>query len=174
MPYCRALPFPLFLREGLESGDFLNSKEASTAQAEPAFASRRTKYLCRDRFVRIAFCAGDRAQQKTCERTLAQAAERTAVTDATQCCTGGQTSSRSDRQGSTFRRPPQGSARGTYPAERCERRLQNSTSSTVQTAPLTFSTRVKHLCSDRLCLTAFYRADGTQQWVNLRRLNTNN
>ena len=30
-----------------------------------------------------------------------------------------------------------------------------SSSSTVQTAPLTFSTRMKHLCSDRLCRTAF-------------------
>lgn len=38
----------------------------------------------------------------------------------------------------------------------CGRRLWNSTSSTVQTAPLTFSTRMKHLCSDRLWRTAFY------------------
>ena len=38
----------------------------------------------------------------------------------------------------------------TYPADLCGRRLQNSTSSTVHTAPLTFSTRVKHLCSDKL------------------------
>ena len=33
--------------------------------------------------------------------------------------------------------------------------LWNSISSTVQTAPLTFSTRMKHLCSDRLWRTAF-------------------
>ena len=45
-----------------------------------------------------------------------------------------------------------------YPdVERCGRRLWNSTSSTVQTAPLTFSTRMKHLCSDRLWRTAFCR-----------------
>lgn len=31
-----------------------------------------------------------------------------------------------------------------------------STSSTVQTAPLTFSTRMKHLWRDKLCRTAFY------------------
>ena len=44
-----------------------------------------------------------------------------------------------------------------YPeVDLCGRRLWNSTSSTVQTAPLTFSTRMKHLCSDRLWRTAFY------------------
>uniref|UniRef100_A0A8W7PKR7 Uncharacterized protein n=1 Tax=Anopheles coluzzii TaxID=1518534 RepID=A0A8W7PKR7_ANOCL len=36
------------------------------------------------------------------------------------------------------------------------RRLQNSASFTVHTAPLMFSTRMKHLCSDRLCRTAFW------------------
>ena len=35
------------------------------------------------------------------------------------------------------------------------RRRQYSKSSTVHTAPLTFSTRMKHLCKLRLCLTAF-------------------
>ena len=46
-----------------------------------------------------------------------------------------------------------------YPDEqpRCGRRRWYSTSSTVHTAPFTFSTRIKHLCRERLCLTAFYR-----------------
>lgn len=45
-----------------------------------------------------------------------------------------------------------------YPAAAplCGLRLWYSTSSTVQTAPLTFSTRMKHLWSDKLCRTAFY------------------
>ena len=34
-------------------------------------------------------------------------------------------------------------------------RRQYSKSSTVHTAPLTFSTRMKHLCKLKLCLTAF-------------------
>ena len=38
-----------------------------------------------------------------------------------------------------------------------------SSSSTVHTAPLTFSTRMKHLCSDRLCRTAFWKGDGEIQ-----------
>ena len=44
-----------------------------------------------------------------------------------------------------------------YPeaAPRCGLRLWYSTSSTVQTAPLTFSTRMKHLCRDKLWRTAF-------------------
>ena len=44
-----------------------------------------------------------------------------------------------------------------YPAEQplWGLRLWYSTSSTVQTAPFTFSTRIKHLCNDRLCRTAF-------------------
>ena len=44
-----------------------------------------------------------------------------------------------------------------YPAEQPRWGLLRwySTSSTVQTAPFTFSTRMKHLWSDRLCRTAF-------------------
>ena len=46
---------------------------------------------------------------------------------------------------------------GPYPeaAPRCGLLLWYSTSSTVQTAPLTFSTRMKHLCKDKLWRTAF-------------------
>ena len=40
--------------------------------------------------------------------------------------------------------------------ERWGRLRWNSASSTVQTAPFTFSTRMKHLCSDRLWRTAFW------------------
>lgn len=36
-----------------------------------------------------------------------------------------------------------------------------SISSTVQTAPFTFSTLMKHLCKDKLCLTAFWN----QKWI---------
>ena len=44
-----------------------------------------------------------------------------------------------------------------YPAAAplCGRRRWYSTSSTVHTAPLTFSTRIKHLWSDKLWRTAF-------------------
>jgi len=45
----------------------------------------------------------------------------------------------------------------TYPDEvRWGRLLQNSASSTVHTAPFTFSTLMKHLCRERLWRTAFY------------------
>ena len=40
--------------------------------------------------------------------------------------------------------------------ERWGRLRWNSASSTVQTAPFTFSTRLKHLCSDKLWRTAFW------------------
>ena len=45
-----------------------------------------------------------------------------------------------------------------YPAAAplCGLLLWYSTSSTVQTAPFTFSTRIKHLWSDKLWRTAFY------------------
>lgn len=43
----------------------------------------------------------------------------------------------------------------TYPVIFCDLRFWYSTSSTVHTAPLTFSTRTKHLCRLRLCRTAF-------------------
>ena len=45
-----------------------------------------------------------------------------------------------------------------YPAAAplCGLRRWYSTSSTVQTAPLTFSTRIKHLWRDKLWRTAFY------------------
>ena len=46
-----------------------------------------------------------------------------------------------------------------YPAAAplCGLLLWYSTSSTVQTAPFTFSTRIKHLWSDKLWRTAFYK-----------------
>lgn len=43
----------------------------------------------------------------------------------------------------------------TYPVIFCDLRFWYSTSSTVHTAPLTFSTRTKHLCRLRLWRTAF-------------------
>ena len=50
-----------------------------------------------------------------------------------------------------------------YPeaAPLCGLLLWYSTSSTVQTAPLTFSTRMKHLCRDKLWRTAFLSKEGT-------------
>ena len=45
----------------------------------------------------------------------------------------------------------------------CGLLLWYSTSSTVHTAPLTFSTRMKHLWRLRLCLTAFYTTTKMQQ-----------
>ena len=50
-----------------------------------------------------------------------------------------------------------------YPAEQplWGRLLWYSTSSTVQTAPFTFSTLIKHLWRLRLCLTAFYDKNNT-------------
>ena len=43
-----------------------------------------------------------------------------------------------------------------------------STSSTVQTAPLTFSTRMKHLWRDKLCRTAFYIRSHTSYNTRIR------
>lgn len=45
----------------------------------------------------------------------------------------------------------------TYPESFWGLRFWYSTSSTVQTAPLTFSTRTKHLCKDKLWRTAFFQ-----------------
>ena len=45
----------------------------------------------------------------------------------------------------------------TYPESFWGLRFWYSTSSTVQTAPLTFSTRTKHLCNDKLWRTAFFQ-----------------
>lgn len=42
-----------------------------------------------------------------------------------------------------------------YPVIFWDRLLWYSTSSTVHTAPFTFSTRTKHLCRLKLCRTAF-------------------
>ena len=45
----------------------------------------------------------------------------------------------------------------TYPESFWGLRFWYSISSTVQTAPLTFSTRTKHLCKDKLWRTAFFQ-----------------
>ena len=57
---------------------------------------------------------------------------------------------------------PKSSFSRSYPAAAplCGLRLWYSTSSTVQTAPLTFSTRIKHLWRDKLWRTAFYSTFG--------------
>lgn len=49
------------------------------------------------------------------------------------------------------------SQQSTYPVIFCDLRFWYSTSSTVHTAPFTFSTRTKHLCRLRLWRTAFWR-----------------
>ena len=44
-------------------------------------------------------------------------------------------------------------------------RRQYSKSSTVHTAPFTFSTRMKHLCKLRLCRTAFCEQNKHRQTI---------
>lgn len=59
-------------------------------------------------------------------------------------------------------------AKPTYPVIFGGLRFWYSRSSTVHTAPLTFSTRTKHLCRLRLCRTAFWGCSDKKQMLRAR------
>lgn len=161
----------------------LNSS-SSTVQKDPKSSSTLTKHLCRDRLVRTApwKWGGVGKQTDTDAATADRQKDRQrdemdvwiSTSDWGLRCkhsqhitlklAGEQWAAHSQWNGAHQSTPRdtglvsqamRGWGRDTYPLIFCGLLFWNSSSSTVHTAPLTFSTRTKHLWRLRLCRTAF-------------------